>query len=342
MPPEPAPDPDRQLTLERMLGHETIRDYLRRAVAEGQLPQALLLMGPSGVGKKSLAWALAKEIVAQGEPIATHRGAGKVARGTHPDMILCDNAKSPSGQIIVDTMRDMEDRAMTAPLEAPKKVAVIVPAEKMNVSAANALLKLLEEPPRHLVMILITSDPALLLPTIRSRCTPLALEAVPPAQLVPWLVERGGASRERAELAAELAEGRPGLALTLVEDGALDARKAILAELETLKAHGFAAIFGAAERLASAGDDLVSTLNATVALLRDALALSLGAGPLLNRDLADGLAHLAEGASPTGLLQAAEQVERAASEADGYYSAQGRAQFMEILAAGIGRGLKTG
>lgn len=341
MPPESTLDPDRQSTLGQMLGHETVREYLKRAVAQGQLPQALLIMGPAGVGKRTLAWSLAKEIVSEGKETATHRGAGKISRGTHPDVILCDNSKSPSGQILVETMRDMEDRAMTSPLEAPKKIAIIAPAEKMNISAANALLKLLEEPARHLVMILIASDPGLLLPTIRSRCTPLTLEAVPPATLAPWLVERGGATRERAELAAELAEGRPGLALSLVEDGALDARRAIIGELETLKAHGFASIFGVAERLASAGDDLASTLNAALVVLRDALAISLGAGAPLNRDLATEIARLAEGLSPAAILQAAERVEAAVVEAGDFYTAGARAHFVEILVASVGRELRS-
>ncbi len=333
-------DPRRLLTLDQIIGHESARGYLRRCLKLGQLPQAILITGPAGVGKRTLAWSLVKEILAQGGDPATHSGAMKVARGTHPDVYLIDNTKTASGQIRVDDIRELEDRCATFPTEAEKKIALIVPADRMNSYAANALLKILEEPGRHLILILICNDAATLLPTIRSRCAPVVLEAVAESELVPWVMEKGKVTRDRAELAVRLSEGRPGHALHLAQSGALDRRGEILAELQLLRRHGFAVIFRVSERLATLGKNPVSTLNAVLLLLRDALSMALGADQILNADLAGELRPFAEGLSPEGALEAARKVESALAEADQFYMPQARTHFLEVLTASIGRELR--
>jgi len=329
-------DPDRQSTLDGILGHEAIRGYLREAIANGSLPQAILFTGPSGVGKKTLAWALAKEIVTNSGEHPS--GSGKISRGTHPDVRLLGNVGRISGQISVDEIRDLIEWAPVYPLEAPNKIAIITPADKLNLSAANALLKLLEEPPSHFILILITSDLSALLPTIRSRCTVLPLEGVPISELLPWLIGRAHADPEKLQLAADLAEGRPGFALSLLEGKGLENRKAILKELLTLKAHGFASVFGVAERLTTA--DLPQTLKTLLLLLRDALSLSLGVETILNRDLLSDLRPLVEGSSPRGILEAATLVESGVRESSELYNAQSKSHFMEVLIIGIGRELR--
>lgn len=333
-----VPDPRRQLTLNQILGHDVIRAYLMRCIAQDQLPQSILFSGPAGVGKRTLAWALVREIIAEGGDPASHRGSLKAARGTHPDICFCE-AKSAAGQIVIDDIRDLDEWTSRYPVESQYKFGVIAPADKMNPNSANALLKLLEEPPKHLVLILITADPSLLLPTIRSRCTPLPLEAVPLAELVPWLIGKSGVGRERVELAAELAEGRPGYALSLLQSGGLEQRGKIIGELRTLKEHGFATVFGVAERLGSMGDP-GRTLKTMVLLLRDALSVSLGMDRILNRDLAEDLRALGEGLSPGAVLEAAALAETAAGEAADYYAAAARAHFLEVLVTRMGRELR--
>lgn len=330
-------DPDRQLTLAGILGHDAPREFLVRTLREGRLPQSLLLAGPEGVGKKTLAWALMREVAAAGADPESHRGSLKIARGTHPDIHVCDTGSSVSGQITIDAIREMEAWTATSPLEAPRKMVLISPAEAMNLPAANALLKLLEEPPRHILLILTASDPARLLPTIRSRCTALQLEPLPPGQLSAWLRDRDAITAEQAQLIARLAEGRPGRALSILESDLLESRASILEELGILRAHGFAVVFRVADRLGSLGSDLPATLNTALVLLRDALLLKLGMPGLLNVDLADPLDALARELSSDALLAAADRLALAVAEAPGYYTPQARAHFLETLVVEIGR-----
>lgn len=336
----PVPDTDRELTFETIIGHAEAKSFLRRLVRTGTLPQAILIAGPAGVGKKSFAWALCKEIVAQGEDPATHKGAQKIFRGTHPDVHVCDPSGGVSGQIVIDSIREAEDWLSIMPLESPKKLLFISPADRMNESAANCLLKILEEPPSRAQIILVSADPALLLPTIRSRCTPILLDAVPTDELLPWLKSNASASPERIELAARLAEGRPGYALTLLAGGALDSRKEILAELRILQAHGFASLFRVADRLATRGDDLASTLLMMLLLLRDGLTLSVGVERILNEDLAEELRTLIAPLASADVLEATECVAKALEDVSGFYTPQSQQHFMEVLVSRIGTNLR--
>jgi DNA polymerase-3 subunit delta' len=330
-------DPRRTVTLDRFLGNEPVRAYLLRAWRRRQLPQALLISGPEGIGKTTLAWGLIRQIVAgDGDP-ATDPHALKVERGVHPDVIELTGKDSASSMILVGDVRAIEDRAWTAPLEAPRKVVLIAPADRMNESAANCLLKLLEEPPPNLVFLLVTSEPGRLLDTIRSRCASMPLEPVALEELASWLRERKHLDEERARLVAMLAEGRPGRALRLCEAGVLGRREALLQSLALLRAEGFAVLFQVADRFLDSEDDLSETLLMAMALLRDALTLKVRDEGLLNVDLREPLAALAQRCPDAGLLEAARRFEAAAHEAPYCYTPQARAHFVEVLLGDVGR-----
>ena len=337
----PLPDPRCARTLDQIIGNASVRAFLKRAWKSGKLPQSLLFYGPEGVGKTTTAWALARQIAAgDGDP-ATHPGALKIERGVHPDVIALTGAGSISATIKVDDVRAIEDRAATSALEAPRKMVLIRPADRMNEAAANCLLKILEEPPPHLVFLLITSEPNRLPTTIRSRCTPIGMEASATDELLPWLMREAGIAEERARLVAALAEGRPGWALRLAQTDILEARGRILEALSSLAKHGFAGVFGVADRLANAGGDLAQTLTMAMTLLRDALVLKTrGAEGILHRDLAEELETLAAGHSLAGLLAASERLERAAAESPYFYTPQARMHFMECVTTDVGRRLR--
>lgn len=267
-------------TFETIAGQDLVKRFLEHACDHGRLPQALLFMGPAGVGKRSLMFALAKRLVTRDlEPggEAAERARGKVTRGTHPDVLVIE-PKSASGQILKEQVDEMHDRAHYAPLEARCRVILINPVEAMNLTAANNLLKLLEEPPPALYLLLGCRQIHKTLPTIRSRC---ALLRCPPIEFEPllrWLMEKTGCLRRRAETAVRLAGGRPGLALSLLSGEDEERRRRICGELEFFDRHGYASIFRVAHNLIEMADGPREALSLLMLWFRDLLVASLALG----------------------------------------------------------------
>ncbi len=314
-----------ELGLAPLVGHQAQVARLRRQLASGSVAHAYWVSGPPRVGKTTLALGLAGELLsAQGWP-------GGLA--AHPDLWLDDGA----GSLQIDRIR----RSEADPPEGPTlqhflslsafaggaKVAVIANAERLTPPAANSLLRLLEEPPAESVLCLTTSKPESehLPATLRSRCQEISLGPVEVAEIGPWLSSRTGCTREAAELAAALSQGRPGLALEMVEDPGLEDRgQAAIQALLSAAGSGPASWLELSRELAERGrerDLAVFSMRAWATFLRDCCCFAAGApdlaslsrwgesaalwavalqlpGCLKRYDLAvDSLARLAEGST---------------------------------------------
>jgi DNA polymerase-3 subunit delta' len=262
-------------------------------------------------------FALAKHLATQGmdpqgEP--ARRARGKIERGVHPDVILVE-PRSASGQILKDQVDEMDERAYFAPLESPWKTILIAPIEAMNQVAANHLLKLLEEPPPALHLLLSTQQIHQTLTTIRSRCALLRCPPVDLEALARWLVAGAGCPQRRAETAARLSGGRPGLALQLVSGEDEEKRRRIAGELEFFQREGYPSIFRVGRNLLDAAGGAGQAMAALAFWFRDLLVASLTAAEgtvddslLMNRDMADTAAATARQFSPAGLARALGKV----------------------------------
>ena len=218
------------------------------ALDRGRLHHAWLLTGPEGVGKATLAYRMARRLLgAKPDPAFGALGASpgdvvsrQVAARSHPDLMVLERATDDGKarkSIPVDEARQLPAFFANSPAVSPYRVAIIDAADDLNVNAANAVLKTLEEPPARGVILLISHSPGRLLPTIRSRCRRLPVPAPDLSRAAAMVEERAGVSSHDADRLARMAKGAPGRALQLAAAGALaadDAAGEILRKLPNL------------------------------------------------------------------------------------------------------------
>ncbi len=164
---------------EALLGNEQLKSSLLAARARGRMSHFYLISGPKGSGKRTLADLIAMAMVcpeAQG-PCGVCRHCRKILNGTHPDYITIDDPSKKT--VTVDLIREARADLFIRPNEADRKIYLFPRAQDMGIPGQNALLKVLEEPPPYGVFLLLTENPEMLLPTVRSRCVELKLRALP-------------------------------------------------------------------------------------------------------------------------------------------------------------------
>ena len=320
----------------RILGHDRVKGLLARALSLGRLPPALLLSGPEGVGKRTLAVEAARGLLCDngpGEPCNRCRTCDRTGRAIHPDLIVVV-PETATGflareTIKIEHIRDAVREILGLPFEARARVVILDDAHAMTEQAMNALLKALEEPPATSHLVLVTASPQALLPTIRSRCQALRLGPLPSALLEAHLVERLSLPAAEARLRASLSGGSLGAAMTFEADGYRALRDDILAMLE--KADGASAVhrLAWADQLADA-DDVMLALTALRSLLRDLAAARAGATAdrMLNADVGDRLVALGQGRLAARAVALADLTEETRTNLRGNAS---RPMSMDVL-----------
>jgi DNA polymerase-3 subunit delta' len=203
-------------------GHDVARRVLARAVRDEHPPHALVLVGPRGVGKTTLALDLAAGLLCLAQdpaarPCRACTACHKVASGVHPDVHLVAPEGAGEQIRIGQVQRLATELALTA-MEGRFRVAVITAAQRLNPDAQNALLKTLEEPGPATCLLLCADEASPLLPTVRSRAATLRLAPLPVETLTRWLTEQGYAQPAQARALALAAGGRPGLAVRLAAE----------------------------------------------------------------------------------------------------------------------------
>jgi len=262
--PAPRVSPD-------LVGHETAERELRRLHELGRLPHAILLCGPRGIGKATLAFRFGRFLLAKpadfaadvfgsamDSGLAINPESGvfrRIASGGHADLLTVERAYDPRrrrlrSEIIVEDTRAIAGFFELTAAEEGWRIVIVDGAEQMNRNAANALLKILEEPPRRGLLLLISHQPGRLLPTIRSRCRRFSLTALGQPVVMQLLEHhRPDLAKEETKALAELAEGSIGRALELADAGGLTLYRSMLDMLSQMPRIDIAELYSFADRL---------------------------------------------------------------------------------------------
>lgn len=167
------------MAFETLLGNDRLKQNLAESLAKKHISHFYLISGPAGSGKHTLARLLAAAILCQGnrKPCGVCGPCRKVRDGNHPDFITVDDPEKKT--VTVDLIRQARADIYVQPNESDYKIYLFPRAQDMGLPGQNALLKVLEEPPKYGVFLLLTDNPDKLLPTVRSRCTELKMQALP-------------------------------------------------------------------------------------------------------------------------------------------------------------------
>ena len=205
---------------ETLLGNEQLKQNLTESLAKGRISHFYLISGPEGSGKHTLAKLLAAAILCRGKrkPCGACDPCRKVFSGNHPDFITVDDPEKKT--VTVDLIRQARSDIYVQPNESDHKIYLFPRAQDMGLPGQNALLKVLEEPPKYGVFLLLTDNPDKLLPTVRSRCTELKMLPLSEEVLRRQLrQDRPEASEEDISAAMMRSGGFLGQARQLLEEG---------------------------------------------------------------------------------------------------------------------------
>ena len=292
---------------DQLTGNPRVKEVLKRLLKSGRLPGALLFVGEEGIGKKLFALEIASALNCRSPRDSEACGScpsclrttqvnypsdesedwKQIIWTNHPDVGL---VAAPKRVLLVDQMRQIEREANFRPYEGAARVFLIDEADKLNDNSANALLKVLEEPPPTSHIILITSRPAALLPTIRSRCQVIRFSPLSVADIESRLTQDKPADRATVRLRARAAGGSIGRAIAGDIASFTQQRKAMLSILNALTVtDDRARLLKSAEELNEAQykEEFEERLGVLETLIRDAWMLALGVNSeqLVNLDL---------------------------------------------------------
>jgi len=304
--------------------HHTCWKSLMERKTSGQLPHAMLFTGPAGIGKNQFADLFVRSMLCRqpdsnGLPCGECRGCQLTKAETHPDIRWVRPLEE--GKVIgVDQIREITQYLSLKSQYGGYKLVIVTPADKMNINAANSLLKTLEEPSADTVLILITEKPARLPATIRSRCQKISFIKPPTDIALEWIRDRLDAQYD-ASVFLELAEGSPLLALKIANEGWLKQRLALLEDLENV-ACGQSDPVLIADKWLKFG--IKESLYWIYSWLVDMVRMKMAYQPpfIGNQDIYQRLWNMADKQEITRLFGRLDRVNRAIQLSDGQVNAQ--------------------
>ncbi|WP_425046197.1 DNA polymerase III subunit delta' [Primorskyibacter sp. S87] len=301
--PDQAPGAPHPRETVRVFGQQAAEQAFLDAYNSDRLHHGWLLSGPQGIGKATLAWRIARFLLAtppnEGDGLfgappppetldidPEHPVSHRILAGAEPGLASVTRSANDKGilrnEIVVDDIRKLGRFFGLSSADGGRRVVIVDSADEMNVSAANALLKMLEEPPARTTILLVSHQPSRLLPTIRSRCRTLRLAPLSAADMEAALSQTGTELPDHPERVAALAAGSVGAALRLINLGGLQIYAELIAILSSLprldRPRALALAEAAAQRGAADRFELLLTLI-DVALARLARTGATGHPP---------------------------------------------------------------
>jgi DNA polymerase-3 subunit delta' len=299
------------MSFKDVLGHSKPIALLQRAIRNEKVVNSYLFIGSEGIGKKYVALQFAKALnclegeAEKGEACDHCSSCKKTDHAAHPDVLVME----PEGQNIkVDQVRQLQRDLAYRPYEGKRRVCILTAADRMAPNMSNILLKTLEEPPLHTVIVLLANNSRSILPTILSRCQPVRFNSLPVSLVSKWLTEGRGFEETEAHLLASLSEGSPGKALEIQEEIRQIPREELLKDWVGLKSISFERIGGWVGSLPSQRENLLLILEVAKTLLRDLVMVKiLKKRPMLiHSDLLQVMVPMAMNWSLTSLLKRME------------------------------------
>jgi DNA polymerase III delta' subunit len=339
------------MAFQDIAGNSRVRKILRLALQRARVPNSLLFFGPRGVGKKATAFELAKALNCLRRTddacdgcascLAVDRKDKETGRRQHPDVIEIGVAKDKTA-IAIEQMREMKSLAYLMPLTGRRRIFIIDGAETMSEEAANSVLKVLEEPPLFTHIILLSDNPALILPTIKSRCQVLPFLPVADEEIERAL-RKSGVEADKARLMALIVRGDLERALHLdwknIEANRREAWTLFRAIVRSEDPAAFLRRFGTGRRK-DIREELERTLEMFSAFGRDLALLGEGGDPglLLNPDYEDELRDCASSVTAERALKIIGLVHGAAASLDrnvniGALTASLTARWLRVMEA---------
>jgi DNA polymerase-3 subunit delta' len=301
-----------------IFGHEKQIQVLRQAIKSNRIPHAYLFYGMAGVGKRSTAMVFAKAVncrVGGGDACDRCSSCMKADHGNHPDLKIIE----PSGQSIrIQDIRDIQHQIAFRPLDGGRRVLILIDAEKMNSTAANALLKTLEEPTTANILVLTSSRPYQLPLTVLSRCQPLRYNPLGRETVERYLRERRHVPDDAARLLAASSAGSIGRAIEMNDEDYLSLRNETLEQILSLHRGDPLGLYAVIRTFGQQRRDILERLDILKVCFRDALVYKeTGAiDALSNQDRAAEIQSIARAHTTADLLENLRSVERAGRAID--------------------------
>jgi DNA polymerase-3 subunit delta' len=305
------------VTFAELLGQEKAKSLLRRALQKERLGHAYLFKGPVGTGKKRAATCFAALLNCL-QPTADDAcgrcpSCLKIAGGSHPDFLVI---AAEGATIKINQIRELKKILGYPPFEASRRVVLLADIQHMGREAANSLLKTLEEPPSHTILLLTVDEANDTLATILSRCQTIPIAPLVESELVPALQKmHADLDRDTVGTVAALAEGSLGRAGKFLEQGLISFRLELVENLTNLQPdtpETARAVLRLAEKTAELKEELPQLLELLALWLRDLLLVTIGCPErIINRDLASLLVDACKQWRPEQIMQRLAFIDKA-------------------------------